>query len=369
MATSKLLLGEGAYAKVYSRENSAIKITEIQNMEDLISVVREQYVMRMHLPNMVPYRSCYYKWDCMHITMEKATCNLNGWLRTQKKISFEKIRDISKQILQGLYSLHQHNVMHRDLKPDNVLMKGDAVWLCDFGLSRQFATEFGVPTGYMVTRWYRAPEIWKKQNYTTKVDIWSLGCIIHKIVYGKVPGKTLKDLEKRIPTLKDETDIDTLIKGLLTMDPDKRWDAKQGLEFLEVKPIDTYIAKPVNQTFVTNSVRKKWFKIFHRKAPKEHRILAHGLMLFDRCDQTPENMCCSMAISAILFETRPSKVLKYACRVLKDLGEKPLEIISAFLPDVCEGQQRLSDWETFDGTFDEYVIKMLGLDKKRKTFN
>jgi serine/threonine protein kinase len=305
----------------------------------------------------------------MHITMEKASCNLNGWLRKQKKISFEKITDIAAQILQGLYSLHEHNVMHRDLKPDNVLMKGDVIWLCDFGLSRQFANDYGVATGYMVTRWYRAPEIWRKEKYTTKVDIWSLGCILHKLVYGKVPGKTLKDLEKRIPTLKNETDIDILIKGLLTMDPDERWDAKRALAFLGMKPVITIIAKPTNKTFVTNDLRSKWFKVFQRKAPKEYRILAHGLMLFDTCDQTVENMCCSMAISAMLFETRPSKILRYACRILKDFGKKPLEIISTFLPDVCDGQQCLSDWETFDGSFDEYVINMLGLNKKRKYFN
>jgi serine/threonine protein kinase len=369
MSTAQLMLGEGAYAKVYGKNNSAVKITLIESMEDLASVAREQYVMRMYLPNMVPYRSCYYKWKSMHITMEKATCNLNGWLRAQKQVTFEKIRDIATQLLQGLYSLHEHNVMHRDLKPDNVLMKGDVVWICDFGLSRQFANDYGVATGYMVTRWYRAPEIWKKQKYTTKVDIWSLGCILHKIVYGKVPGKTLKAVEQRIPTLKNETDIDTLIRGLLSLDPEERWDAKRALAFLGEKPVHTFIAKPPHQTFVTSEVRLKWFKVFQRKFPKEYRILAYGLMMFDTSDQTAENMCCSMAISAMLFQTRPSKVLVYASRILKDLGKKPLETISTFLPDVCDGQQRLSDWETFDGSFDEYVTKMLGLNKKRKYFN
>lgn len=369
MSTAQLMLGEGAYAKVYNKNNSAVKITSIETMDDLVSVTREQYVMRMYLPNMVPYRSCYYKWKSMHITMEKASCNLNGWLRVQKTITMEKIIDIATQLLQGLYSLHEHNVMHRDLKPDNILMKGDVIWICDFGLSRQFANDYGVATGYMVTRWYRAPEIWKHEKYTYKVDMWSLGCILHKLVHGKVPGKTLNDVERRIPKLKNETIIDTLIKGLLVLDADKRWDAKRGLAFLGTKPVQTFIAHPPNQTFIASDLRTKWFKVFQRKFPKEHRVLAHGLMLFDSCDQTAENMSCSMAISSMLFKTRPSKILKYASRILKDFGTKPLQTVSTFLPEVCDGQQRLSDWETFDGSFDEYVVKMLGLHKKRKYFN
>lgn len=369
MSTSQHKLGEGAYAKVYDKMNYAVKITPIETMDDLISVVREQYVLRMYLPNMVPYKACYYKWKSMHITMEKATCNLNEWLRKQTKISFDKILNIATQLLQGIYSMHEHHVMHRDLKPDNILMKGNVVWICDFGLSRQFANDYGVATGYMVTRWYRAPEIWKKKRYSTKVDMWSLGCIIHKIVYGKVPGKTLEELEKRIPKLKNESNIDTLIKGLLMMNPEERWDAKRTLAFLGEKPIDTYVEKPSNQTIISSDLRTKWFKIFQRKFPDEYRVLAHGLMLFDSCAQTAENMCCAMAISAMLFRTRPARIVRYASQILKDLGMKPIDAISNFLPDVCDGQQRLSDWESYDDTFDSYVLKMLGMHKKRKYFN
>ncbi len=367
-STGKQLLGEGAYAKVYDNKDYAIKITEIKTEEDLTAVVREQHILRMYLPNTVPYRSCYYKWGSMHITLEKATCNLNQWHRAQKQISIIKIHDIAKQLLQGVYSLHEHNVMHRDLKPDNILLKGEVVWICDFGLSRQFANDYGVATGYMVTRWYRAPEIWREEKYTSKVDMWSIGCIIHKLVHGKVPGQTLEEIQKRTFELTSETDLDTLIKGLLMLDPLSRWDAKRALAFMGEDTISIYVEKPSNQTWLVSPIREKWFRMFYRDFPLEHRVLAHALMLFDSCDQTPENMCSAMAVATMLFKTRSDKLLGYVIRKLKELKADPITTISEFVPNVCEGTHRLSEWESFDGSFDDYLYKMIGNKKKRKYF-
>tara|TARA_B110000008_G_scaffold259118_1_gene278652 strand:+ start:2137 stop:3267 length:1131 start_codon:yes stop_codon:yes gene_type:complete len=368
MSTGSQLLGEGAYAKVYDNKDYAIKITEIKSLEDLTAVAREQYILRMHLPNMVPYRSCYYKWGSMHLTLEKATYNLNQWYRAHTMISKEKIKDIARQLLQGVYSLHEHNVMHRDLKPDNVLLKGDVIWICDFGLSRQFANDYGVATGYMVTRWYRAPEIWRKEKYTSKVDMWSIGCIIHKLVHGKVPGKTLEEIQKCAIELKNNDDLDTLIKGLLMLCPEARWDAKRALAFMGEDMINTYVDKPSNQTWLVSPLREKWFRMFHREFSREHRVLAHALMLFDSCDQTAENMCSSMAVAAMLFKTRPAKITNYAINKLKALHVDPMQTIAEFIPTVCDGTQRLSEWESFEGSFTEYLGKMIGNNKKRKYF-
>ena len=71
---STLLLGEGAYSTVYDNKDYAIKITEIKNEEDLTACVRELYILRMHLPNTVPFRSCYYKWGCMHFNIFLCPC-------------------------------------------------------------------------------------------------------------------------------------------------------------------------------------------------------------------------------------------------------------------------------------------------------
>eukprot|EP01061_Rhynchopus_euleeides_P011285 TRINITY_DN20864_c0_g2_i1.p1 TRINITY_DN20864_c0_g2~~TRINITY_DN20864_c0_g2_i1.p1 ORF type:complete len:446 (+),score=112.39 TRINITY_DN20864_c0_g2_i1:87-1340(+) len=89
------------------------------------------------------------------------------------------------QLLTGVHCLHAAGVMHRDLKPDNILLHEDGTALIgDFGLAREIpesATE--VLTGYRVTRWYRAPEIVMGANmYTPAVDIWSAGCVMAEVL-------------------------------------------------------------------------------------------------------------------------------------------------------------------------------------------
>ena len=368
MSTCSKLLGEGAYARVYDNKDYAIKITDVTSEEDLTAVVREQHILRMHLPNTVPYRSCFYKWGSMHLILEKATCNLNQWYRAQQQISIEKIKDIAVQLLHGVHAMHQRSVMHRDLKPDNILLKGETVWICDFGLSRQYANDYGVATGYMVTRWYRAPEIWRKERYTFKVDMWSIGCIVHKLVHGRVPGKTLEEIQKRSHELKNGDELDTLIKGLLMLDADARWDSKRALAFMGEEPLPTHVDQHSKQTWINSPIREKWFRTFYSKFPKEHRVLAHGLMLFDIADQTAENMCCAMAVATMLFKTRTDIILEFCLQKLQTLNVPPIQTMSIFVQNVCEGSHRTSDWETFEGTFEEYVDKRVGNTKKRKYF-
>lgn len=365
MSTHTQLLGEGAYARVYRHKNEAIKITPVKTEEDLTAIVREQYVLRMHLPNTVPFKNCYYKWNSMHISMEEADSNLNQWFKRQNNVDHSEIRRIVCQILQGIFSLHEHKVTHRDLKPDNVLMKGNKIWLCDFGLSRQFANDHCVPTGYMVTRWYRAPEIWKKKGYSEKVDLWSVGCILHKLLYGQVPGKSLKEIEERIPKLTSETELQTLLKGLLMMNPDERWSAKRALTFLKCKPIKTSNQEPYAHDLVRSKEREKWFYEFYSRFPTETRVLAHALMIFDKCDQEEYNMYCAMAIAGMLFKTRTSKLVHYALKRLHRLELNPIKTLAVFIPEVSTDAQRLSNWETFEGSFKEYVHKFVSRKRKK----
>lgn len=354
MSTSDQLLGEGAYAKVYTNKNSALKITDIKTEDDLISCIREQYVLNMNLPKTVPSYDFFYKWGSFHIRLERASMDLFKYIMHNRIDDLNKVGDICVQILQGVYSLHERHIIHRDLKPDNILMKGNIIWLCDFGLSRQFSTEYGVPTGYMVTRWYRAPEIWQKKAYTEKVDMWSIGCIIHKMLYGNVPGKSLPELELRIPELKSESPIHVLMKGLLHFDPEKRWDCGRALAFLGHDPIVSDMYNPSDHIWTKSDKRKEYFDIFYCKFPNEHRILSYGLTLFDLTDVSKANMFCSMSIAAILFQTRPSEILNFCmtCVGVDDICE--------FATTICDGIYRSNDWEDFSGSFKEY-IKMVNL--------
>ena len=86
-------------------------------------------------------------------------------------------------MLNGLYYCNINRIIHRDLKPQNLLITNYLkLKLCDFGLSRMFSLPMGKMTHEIITLWYRPPEVLLGiENYTTKVDSWSIGCIMAEI--------------------------------------------------------------------------------------------------------------------------------------------------------------------------------------------
>ncbi|EGW01041.1 Mitogen-activated protein kinase 12 [Cricetulus griseus] len=108
-----------------------------------------------------------------------------GKLMKHETLSEDRIQFLVYQMLKGLKYIHAAGVIHRDLKPGNLAVNEDCeLKILDFGLARQADSEM---TGYVVTRWYRAPEVilnWMR--YTQTVDIWSVGCIMAEMITGKI---------------------------------------------------------------------------------------------------------------------------------------------------------------------------------------
>ncbi|PHT98855.1 Mitogen-activated protein kinase -like protein NTF3, partial [Capsicum chinense] len=92
------------------------------------------------------------------------------------------------QLLRGLKYLHSANILHRDLKPGNLLINANCdLKICDFGLARTSSGKDQFMTEYVVTRWYRAPELLLCcDNYGTSIDVWSVGCIFAELL-GRKP--------------------------------------------------------------------------------------------------------------------------------------------------------------------------------------
>lgn len=121
-----------------------------------------------------------------NLIFEYVSRSLEGYMESikiQKKlIPIEKIKTLSKQLLLGLKYCHSKNIVHRDLKPENVLLTEDErIKICDFGSSK-LITDKTTSTPYIVSRYYRAPElILGYENYDEKIDIFAAGCILAEL--------------------------------------------------------------------------------------------------------------------------------------------------------------------------------------------
>lgn len=124
----------------------------------------------------------------VYLVMELMDANLCQVI--QMDLDHERMSYLLYQMLCGIKHLHSAGIIHRDLKPSNIVVKSDCTLkILDFGLARTAGTTF-MMTPYVVTRYYRAPEVILGMGYTDNVDIWSVGCIMGEMIRGGVlfPG-------------------------------------------------------------------------------------------------------------------------------------------------------------------------------------
>ena len=110
--------------------------------------------------------------------------DLHRIIYSRQSLTIDHIQYFIYQILRGLKYIHSANVLHRDLKPSNLLLNSNCdLKICDFGLARVEDDNNPNLTEYVVTRWYRAPEIMLScQEYTKAIDVWSVGCIFAELL-------------------------------------------------------------------------------------------------------------------------------------------------------------------------------------------
>jgi len=203
-------IGTGAYGTVYKAENLknnaivAMKKVRIALTDDGVpmSILREISLLR-HLgkynhPNIVKLEDICHgprhnREMVLYLVFEHMDQDLTAYLARcpSPGLGQDKIKDLMWQIMCGLDFLHSHRIVHRDIKPQNILLSNDGTLkLADFGLARIY--DFNVLlTSEVVTLWYRAPEVLLGTTYATPVDIWSCGCILAELYTRKplFPGK------------------------------------------------------------------------------------------------------------------------------------------------------------------------------------
>jgi len=194
-------IGKGAYGVVCSAEdassNSKVAIKKITDaFDDLIDakrILREIRILRhfdhenvigirdmLNPPLELPFNDIYIVLDLMDTDLERIIASNNV-------LTDHHMQYFVYQLLRGLKYIHSANVIHRDLKPSNLLLNADCdLKICDFGLARGVKDNVDL-TKYVVTRWYRAPELLCScKDYTDKIDMWSVGCIFAELL-GRTP--------------------------------------------------------------------------------------------------------------------------------------------------------------------------------------
>lgn len=139
----------------------------------------------------------------IYLTFEYMETDLHAVIRANILEEIHK-QYIMYQVFKALRYMHSGELLHRDMKPSNILLNSEClVKVCDFGLARSVASAKGdnpVLTDYVATRWYRAPEILLgSTKYTKGVDMWSIGCIFGELLGGRpmFPGtSTLNQLDR-----------------------------------------------------------------------------------------------------------------------------------------------------------------------------
>ncbi|KPP75474.1 mitogen-activated protein kinase 9-like [Scleropages formosus] len=148
----------------------------------LLKCVNHKNIIR--LLNVFTPQKSLEEFQDLYLVMELMDANLCQVIHMD--LDHERMSYLLYQILCGIRHLHSAGIIHRDLKPSNIVVKSDCTLkILDFGLARTACTNF-MMTPYVVTRYYRAPEVILGMKYKENVDIWSVGCIMGEMVKGSV---------------------------------------------------------------------------------------------------------------------------------------------------------------------------------------
>jgi len=197
-------VGQGSYGLVCAADDAVTgmkvaikKVTDaFQDLIDAKRILREIKLLRhlgkhenvislLDVSLMPPHERDFKD---VYIICELMECDLDRIVSSAQPLTDQHAQYFIYQVLRGLKYIHSANVLHRDLKPSNLLVNANCdLTICDFGLARGVNSEYeDTLTEYVVTRWYRAPELLTEScYYGSGVDVWSVGCILGEILLRK----------------------------------------------------------------------------------------------------------------------------------------------------------------------------------------
>lgn len=241
--SQKTTLGKGSFSSVYLGENIisgqkvAIKKINISKFEKFRPhIISEINILKtINHPNIVSLIDNIIETKIIYIVLEY--CGLGDLAEFYKNTMVKEVyvKHYAKQILDGISYLHQKNIMHRDIKPHNILLSDIyTIKITDFGFAK-YDTTIDLTSTLCGSPIYMAPEIMQCKKYNNKTDIWSFGIVIYQLAFGKLPYTASNQFELMRVVRDTEPIYDSdlvsnmckfFIKQLLYKNPDKRPDVK-----------------------------------------------------------------------------------------------------------------------------------------------
>nr|XP_033812442.1 MAP/microtubule affinity-regulating kinase 4 isoform X3 [Geotrypetes seraphini] len=239
-------IGKGNFAKVklarhiLTGREVAIKIIDKTqlNPTSLQKLFREVRIMKgLNHPNIVKLFEVIETEKTLYLVMEYASGGeVFDYLVSHGRMKEKEARAKFRQIVSAVHYCHQKNIVHRDLKAENLLLDADTnIKIADFGFSNEFTLGSKLDT-FCGSPPYAAPELFQGKKYDgPEVDIWSLGVILYTLVSGSLPfdGQNLKELRERVLRGKYRvpfymsTDCENILRRFLVLNPTKRCTLEQ----------------------------------------------------------------------------------------------------------------------------------------------
>ncbi|NXJ59813.1 STK36 kinase, partial [Rostratula benghalensis] len=234
------MIGEGSFGRVYKgRRKHSAQVVALKfipkvgrSEKELKNLQREIEIMRgLHHPNIIQMLDSFETDKEVVVVTDYAEGELFQILEDDGSLPEDQVQTIAAQLVSALYYLHSHRILHRDMKPQNILLgKDGVVKLCDFGFARAMSIHTMVLTSIKGTPLYMSPELVEERPYDHTADLWSVGCILYELFVGTPPFYTSSIFQLVSLIVKDPVKwpeaispvFKSFLQGLLMKDPCQR---------------------------------------------------------------------------------------------------------------------------------------------------
>ncbi|KAE8578690.1 hypothetical protein XENTR_v10023730 [Xenopus tropicalis] len=291
------LIGEGSFGRVYkgrrkhSGEVVALKfIPKVGRSEkELKGLKREIQIMRdLRHPNIVRMLdSCETEREVVVVT-EYAEGELFKILEDDGHFPEELVRDISAQLVSALYYLHSHRILHRDMKPQNILLSKDGtVKLCDFGFARELSLDTLMVRSIKGTPLYMSPELILERPYDHRSDLWALGCIVYELLVGTPPFYA-HSIFQLVSIITQQAvrwprgvspELTNFLQGLLTKDPAVRLSWPELLRHPFIKDQVVVVEENANNSPFTSPLTEEQQQLRNQLCENAGQSSVHSRIL------------------------------------------------------------------------------------------